>query len=109
MLLELCTGGDLFSRLEDVERFDDNDTRFYISQVLLGLQTLHRGSTNGPFAGMDFYIHRDIKPENVLLGADGYALLADFGFTCRLVHNQRTYSQVGTAEYMVSAAVVEEN
>ncbi len=28
MLLELCTGGDLFSRLEDVERFDDNDTRF---------------------------------------------------------------------------------
>lgn len=65
MLLELCTGGDLFARLDDVDRFNDDDTRFYISQVLLGLEALHKGSTSGASAGMDMYLHRDIKPENV--------------------------------------------
>jgi serine/threonine protein kinase len=78
------------------------------SACLPGLESLHKGSQRlgDPFSGMDYYLHRDIKPENVLLGADGYAMLADFGFACRLVHNQRTYSQVGTSEYMAPELVL---
>lgn len=72
MLLELCTGGDLFSRLDTVDYFNDTDARFYIAQVLLGLETLHCGSTEGPSAGVDFYIHRDIKPENVRGASFGF-------------------------------------
>ncbi len=100
MLLELCPGGDLFSRLDEERHFDDSVSRFYISQCVLGLEALHRGSVSGPTSGRDMYLHRDIKPENVLMGSDGYIMMADFGFTCRMLHSQRTYSQVGTTEYM---------
>ena len=100
MLLELCPGGDLFSRLDEERHFDDDVTRFYITQAFLGLEALHRGSLRGPTSGRDMYLHRDIKPENVLMGGDGYIMMADFGFTCRMLHSQRTYSQVGTTEYM---------
>ena len=100
MLLELCPGGDLFSRLDEERHFDDTVSRFYISQCVLGLEALHRGSVRGPTSGRDMYLHRDIKPENVLMGGDGYIMMADFGFTLRMLHNERTYSQVGTTEYM---------
>ncbi len=100
MLLELCPGGDLFSRLDEERHFDDSVSKFYISQCVLGLEALHRGSVHGPTSGRDMYLHRDIKPENVLMGSDGYIMMADFGFTCRMLHSQRTYSQVGTTEYM---------
>jgi serine/threonine protein kinase len=100
MLLELCPGGDLFSRLDEERHFDDDTSRFYISQCVLGLEALHRGSVRGPTSGRDMYLHRDIKPENVLMGGDGYIMMADFGFTCRMLHSQRTFSQVGTTEYM---------
>lgn len=43
--------------------------RFYTANIVVGLEALHSKG----------YAHRDIKPENMLLGADGYAQLADFG------------------------------
>ena len=100
MLLELCPGGDLFSRLDEERHFTDWVSKFYISQCVLGLEALHRGSVRGPTSGRDMYLHRDIKPENVLMGSDGYIMMADFGFACRMLYSQRTYSQVGTTEYM---------
>jgi hypothetical protein len=45
------SGGDLFSRLEDVGRFDDDDTRFYISQVILGTYMYHHTDHTQPPAG----------------------------------------------------------
>ena len=54
---------------------DEAATRFYVSEVLLGLRYLHSEGV----------LHRDIKPSNVLLGANGHIKLADFGLSSTLM------------------------
>lgn len=43
-------------------------------------------------------VYRDLKPENLLIGADGYLKLTDFGFA-KFIDN-RTYTLCGTPEYL---------
>ncbi len=51
--------------------FDEEVARFYIAEVILGLESLHKLNI----------IHRDLKPENLLLNQAGHLKLADFGFS----------------------------
>ena len=43
-------------------------------------------------------VYRDLKPENLLVQADGYLKLTDFGFA--KVVEDRTYTLCGTPEYL---------
>lgn len=45
-------------------------------------------------------IHKDIKPENILLGAEGKAKLADFGFSSYDDDGLENEKFCGTPEYL---------
>ncbi|CAI5486237.1 unnamed protein product [Closterium sp. Naga37s-1] len=57
LILELCTGGDLLSRIERKGRLPEREARRVFASVVHAVEECHiRG-----------IIHRDIKPENILL------------------------------------------
>ena len=74
MVLNYCGGGELFFWLKKDRRFSLNRARLYTCEILLGLKCLHDKDI----------IYRDLKPENVLLDAEGYVKVCDFGFAKKL-------------------------
>jgi len=68
-LMKFVKGGELFRHLVEVRMFPENQAKFFAAQVALALAHLHSKGI----------IYRDLKPENVLVGEDGYLLVADFG------------------------------
>ncbi|GAA5878656.1 hypothetical protein JCM3774_000441 [Rhodotorula dairenensis] len=88
MLLEFVQGGELFSHLRRAGRFSADVARFYIANLVLVLDYLHKQDI----------IYRDLKPENLLIGADGHIKVADFGFAKYV--QDRTFTLCGTPEYL---------
>jgi serine/threonine protein kinase len=91
-VLEFCPGGELFFHLSKRGRFDEEISRFYFSEVLLGLEYLHSKNI----------IYRDLKLENILLDVNGHVRLTDFGvskLTQTESKNNELKSVVGTKEY----------
>jgi serine/threonine protein kinase len=88
MLLELALGGELFSLLRDMGRFDEPTTRFYGACVMSAFVHLHDHGI----------VYRDLKPENLLLDAQGYIKMCDFGFA--KIIEDRTFTLCGTPEYL---------
>ncbi|EGR31541.1 protein kinase domain protein [Ichthyophthirius multifiliis] len=88
-LLEYCGGGELFNLLWRKKQFDEELSKFYVSQIILGLEYLHQQNI----------VYRDLKPENVLLDTDGYIKLADFGLSKIIQENENMKSICGTNQY----------
>lgn len=69
LVMQWLPGGDLMGLLIKESVFSETITRFYLAEIILGVEALHaRGVTL-----------RDLKPENILISADGHLKLADFG------------------------------
>jgi protein kinase X len=74
MLLEYVPGGELFSYLRSVGRFNNATGNFYTAEIVSALEYLHSLSI----------VYRDMKPENLLLDKEGHIKITDFGFAKQL-------------------------
>ena len=69
MILDLMQGGDLrFYHLRK-KIFTENECKFLVLCLIMGLEYLHTNKI----------IHRDIKPENIVIDQCGYFYITDFG------------------------------
>ncbi|XP_062818215.1 ribosomal protein S6 kinase alpha-1 isoform X3 [Anolis carolinensis] len=96
LILDFLRGGDLFMRLSKEVMFTEEDVKFYLAELALGLGHLHR-------LGI---VYRDLKPENILLDDEGHIKLTDFGLSKEAIdHEKKAYSFCGTVEYMAPEVV----
>ncbi|ORX37101.1 kinase-like domain-containing protein [Kockovaella imperatae] len=92
-------GGELFWHLQKEGRFNEDRARFYIAELILALEHLHKYDI----------VYRDLKPENILLDATGHVALCDFGLSKPdLSNDQLTNTFCGTTEYLAPEVLLDE-
>lgn len=76
LVMNYCHAGDLnvLRHKQSEKRFSENACRFYIAEVVLALEYLHKRNI----------VYRDLKPENILIRPDGHIMLTDFDLSVDL-------------------------
>uniref|UniRef100_A0A8C9X6T9 protein kinase C n=1 Tax=Sander lucioperca TaxID=283035 RepID=A0A8C9X6T9_SANLU len=92
-------GGDLMTHIH-TSVFTEKQAWFYSSCVLLGLEFLHQNKI----------VYRDLKLDNLLMDADGFVRIADFGL-CKegMGHGDRTTTFCGTPEFLAPEVLTDNN
>jgi serine/threonine protein kinase len=97
-VMEYAVGGDTYSFLNNPKQHEkvlmykqcgEAAPRFIIACVILGLECLHRQNI----------MYRDLKPENVLVFANGYPKLTDFGLAKKNAGDEISRTMAGTKIY----------
>jgi protein-serine/threonine kinase len=120
IVMQYCAGGNFYDviKRQPNKCLSEQDTKFYISCILLALEYLH-------FNGI---VHRDVKLENILMHGSGHIMLTDFDLSIccpcdKVIHrcikkkyshgkgicsepNIRSKDQLGTPIYMPPEVVV---
>ncbi|KAJ3065189.1 hypothetical protein HDU98_011420 [Podochytrium sp. JEL0797] len=100
LVMDLCTGGELFDRIVERGSFFEEDAAEIIRTVLEAVAYLHSQNI----------VHRDIKPENLLFKAkdSNDLVIADFGLSKisdgEALNNLRTLC--GTPGYMAPEVIL---
>uniref|UniRef100_F7G3N5 Serine/threonine-protein kinase N3 n=1 Tax=Ornithorhynchus anatinus TaxID=9258 RepID=F7G3N5_ORNAN len=96
---EFAPGGDLMMRIH-ADVFPEPHARFYSACVVLGLQFLHEKRI----------VYRDLKLDNLLLDAQGFVKIADFGL-CKegMGFGDRTSTFCGTPEFLAPEVLTDES
>jgi serine/threonine protein kinase len=110
LVTDYMPGGDIFYHLRKEGYFSEERTRFYICEIILALEHLHKNKI----------IYRDLKPENILLDKDGHIRLTDFGLSKIFKRDNfsfegnssgsanisRAYTICGTPEYLAPEILI---
>jgi serine/threonine protein kinase len=97
-------GGELGMHLLKDETFTPEQTKFYVSQVVMALQYMHA----------EDIIFRGVVLDNLLLDRTGYVKVVDFGLAKRLTLNEEegvlhgTYTLCGMPEYTAPEMIKKE-
>uniref|UniRef100_A0A8C7ZI11 protein kinase C n=1 Tax=Oryzias sinensis TaxID=183150 RepID=A0A8C7ZI11_9TELE len=96
-VMAYSSGGDLMKHIHN-HIFNRNQTLFYSSCVLLGLEFLHQNKI----------VYRDLKLDNLLMDAEGFVKIADFGL-CKegMGHGDRTSTFCGTPEFLAPEVLID--
>lgn len=89
LVMDLLTGGDLRYHVSKHRRFSEEQTKFFVCCILLGLEYIHTNNI----------LHRDIKPENLVLDERGYVRITDFGIA-KFYQKENSSETSGTPGYM---------
>lgn len=77
LVLELAANGELFDRIVEARRFDEDVARRYFQQLISALWYCHGKNI----------VHRDLKAENLLLGEHDTLKVCDFGLSRYVVES----------------------
>jgi len=94
LCLEALLGGEMYHLIERECPMKADIARNYFIMVASAVEFLHSKQI----------IYRDLKPENMMLGADGYIRLIDFGLSKYCT--SKTFTICGTTEYMAPEIVL---
>ena len=98
LVMDLLTGGDLRYHLCKIRHFSEEETKFFIACLLLGLEYIHSNNI----------IHRDIKPENLVSDENGYIRITDFG-VAKIRKEDNSSETSGTPGYMAPEVLMAQN
>jgi serine/threonine protein kinase len=98
LVMDLLNGGDLRFHISRYRKFSEEQTRFFISNIIYALEYIHENNV----------IHRDIKPENLVLDEKGYVRITDFGIAKENMPDNSSETS-GTPGYMAPEVMKSRN
>ena len=98
LVMDLLSGGDLRYHIAKNKTFTEQETKFFISNLILSLEYIHSQKI----------IHRDVKPENLVLDSKGYVRLTDFG-VAKINEPDNSSETSGTPGYMAPEVLLIQN
>ncbi|KAL2348423.1 hypothetical protein Fmac_002423 [Flemingia macrophylla] len=100
IVMEYASGGELFARICQKGRFNEDEARFFFQQLISGVSYCHAMEV----------CHRDLKLENTLL--DGtpalHLKICDFGYSKSSVLHSQPKSTVGTPAYIAPEVLLKQ-
>ncbi|TIA83221.1 kinase-like protein [Aureobasidium pullulans] len=69
LVMEFMIGGDFLQYLIRHDILSEEETKFYMAEMILGIEETHKMG----------WIHRDVKPDNFLIHSSGHLKISDFG------------------------------
>ncbi|KAJ5068205.1 serine/threonine-protein kinase fhke-related [Anaeramoeba ignava] len=98
LVLELCTGGELFDKIIAKGKYTEEESRQVTKQILSVVKYLHNQNI----------AHRDLKPENILLVSqddDTNIKVADFGLSRFFSDSDKLVTFAGTPQYLAPEVI----
>ena len=91
IITEFMQGGEMFFHLHKERRFSNEKTRFYIIEIILAIEFLHKNKM----------LYLDLKPENIMVDSTGHIKLTDFGLS-KMINKQKekAFTICGTPQYL---------